>query len=83
MKKYEDDPLVWHGGMKAKLSVCCLKAFEHIKSKMADIHIPYLTVHGSDDKITDVSGAKNLQENAASSDKTLTVKYSCNWLLIC
>ncbi len=52
VKKYEEDPLVWHGGMKAKIATCFLNTFEYFKSKMADIHIPHLTVHGTEDKLT-------------------------------
>ena len=49
VKKYANDPLIWHGGMKARWANAILDAMDDIQSKTSMINTPFLVVHGDDD----------------------------------
>lgn len=42
----------------------------NIEKRLKDVTIPFLIVHGEDDKVTDPMTSKLLYENASSTDKT-------------
>ncbi|KAJ8301320.1 hypothetical protein KUTeg_020307 [Tegillarca granosa] len=82
VKKYEDDPLAYHGGLKASLSilmfkidgrwgVALLKAMEQMEKGMESIEWSFFVLHGDQDRMCDVRGSKMLYEKAASKDKKL------------
>ncbi|XP_052086433.1 monoglyceride lipase-like [Mytilus californianus] len=73
VKKYDDDPLVWHHGLKARWGVSFLKAMDTIKEKQSTIEGPFLTLHGDEDKLCDVEGSKKFYALAKSTDKEIKV----------
>ncbi|XP_064606378.1 monoglyceride lipase-like isoform X4 [Liolophura sinensis] len=73
VERYKNDPLVWHGGLKAKWGLCMLDAMNRIQENFEQIEWPVLILHGDTDKIVDVSGATLMNEKIRSKDKTLKV----------
>lgn len=48
-----------------------LRASNRIETSLHEVSLPFLVLHGEDDKVTDKAVSKQLYELAASSDKTL------------
>jgi acylglycerol lipase len=90
VKAYEDDPLVYHGGIKARWSVVSLlRTADEIKGRLGEIMWPYLLMHGSEDKLILDKGSKKFHEESKSEDKTLKVyiyiricRNSQNWFYV-
>lgn len=70
---YINDPLVYTGKVTARLAAEMLSAMQRVTAQAADIRLPILLLQGSADRLVDPSGAKMLQENASTPDKTLKV----------
>jgi acylglycerol lipase len=70
---YEADPLVYHGGVRARTGAEILGAMDRIHARMEEVSLPLLVFHGSDDKLTDCQGSRDLHARAKSPDKTLYV----------
>lgn len=69
---YRNDPLV-HGFASARWGTEAMEAIERIKSRIAEIHLPVLFVHGGLDKINLPEGSTWLHEHVSSPDKTLRI----------
>ena len=59
--------------LKAKWSVALYDAQHKIQQGIKNIQIPFLTLHGTKDKVVDIASSYYLMENAESRDKTLKV----------
>jgi len=70
---YESDPLNYHGRMPVALVSALVRASRFIEKHMAEIWIPLLILHGSDDALASPEGSRRLYEAAASSDKMLKI----------
>lgn len=70
---YINDPLVYTGKVTARLAAEMLSAMQRVTAQAADIRLPILLLQGSADRLVDPGGAKMLQENASTPDKTLKV----------
>ncbi len=70
---YDTDPLNYRGGVPARTGAELLKATKTITARSRVIDLPILILHGSADKISDVSGSEMLYTNVSSSDKTLKI----------
>jgi alpha-beta hydrolase superfamily lysophospholipase len=70
VKAYVEDPLVYHKKTPARLAGEMLKATEKVTANLGSIHLPFLVVQGSGDKLVDPGGATMLYEQAGSVDKT-------------
>ncbi|XP_013395120.1 monoglyceride lipase isoform X2 [Lingula anatina] len=71
VEKYNADPLVWQGGMKARFGVSALKGLKAIEANLHAVTTPFLVLHGTGDRITDHKGSEMLHEKAQSTDKTI------------
>jgi len=69
---YNADPLVYHKGIKASTGAACLTILPEVQSRLGEISLPILIVHGTEDKLCDIEGSRMLHAKAASTDKTLT-----------
>ena len=69
--KMNHDPLLANEKQPAKTMQQLLLAAEYLKTKMSDIHLPLLILHGTADKATLPSGSEYFMENASSTDKQL------------
>ena len=88
VQKRVDDPLVCQDGLKAQWMVALYDAQYKIQKGIKNIQIPFLTLHGTKDKVVDIASSYYLMENAQSKDKTLkvhgihSIKIHCIFVLI-
>jgi acylglycerol lipase len=65
------DPLISHGKGPARTGKGLLSAIERIQVGMEKLTIPVLALHGTEDRLTNPDGSRELVSRAASQDKTL------------
>ncbi|XP_065829251.1 monoglyceride lipase-like isoform X2 [Oscarella lobularis] len=70
VESYVNDPLVWHGGVKARQAMRSLAAFREIQSRMEEIKFSFIVLHGDGDQVVLKAGSEMLIEKAQSADKT-------------
>ena len=73
VKKYVDDPLVFHGKTPARLAAELLKAMLHVTAQAEKITLPFIVVQGGADRLVDPGGAQMLYDRAGSADKTIKI----------
>jgi len=64
---------VYQDGLKAKWTVALYNAQNKIQQGIQNIQVPFLTLHGTKDKVVNIASSHYLMENAQSKDKTLKV----------
>jgi len=69
--KMNHDPLLTNEKQPVKTMQQLLLSAEYLKTKMSDIYLPLLILHGTADKATLPSGSEYFMENASSEDKEL------------
>ncbi|ESN91724.1 hypothetical protein HELRODRAFT_108482, partial [Helobdella robusta] len=74
---YNEDQLVWHGGIKAKWFSCIMAAMEEVQTRFREIKTPYLLLHGSADQLCSIEGSKMMHANTSSEDKTFKIYEGC------
>jgi acylglycerol lipase len=67
---YEADPLVYHGKILARTGHQLLSTETSVLGRAAELTLPFLVLHGSEDGLADPRGSAELHAGAASSDKT-------------
>ena len=72
VRAYDEDPLIHHTAT-ARWGTETLNAIDRVKSRMAEIRLPILILHGEADKVNSVEGSRELFENVSSSDKEIHV----------
>ena len=70
---YDTDPLNYRGGILARTGAELLKATKIISTRMKEIELPILIMHGAEDKLADVSGSETLHKEVSSKDNTLKI----------
>ena len=70
---YINDPLVYNGGVKARIGAELIKMSKEIQSEMESFRAPILILHGGDDQLTKTDESILLNEKASSLDKTLKI----------
>ncbi len=73
VKAYDQDPLIYRGGILARTGAEMLKVTKIIAARAQAIDLPVLIMHGGSDKLTDVSGSEMLYARVSSKDKTLKI----------
>lgn len=68
---YRDDPLVYHGKVRARLGHELLRTGPYLLARAGSITLPTLLQHGSADSIAAPEGSRVLFERLGGSDKTL------------
>ena len=71
VEKYNNDPLNYRGGIRARVGAEMLKAIQHVEANPASFKNPVLIMHGTADGITAPRGSQALYDGASSADKTL------------
>lgn len=71
VQAYQDDPLIYHGKVRARLGFELLRAGPYVLGRAHNIELPVLLQHGAADKLAAVSGAQALFDALGSADKTL------------
>ena len=59
--------------MKAKWTAQILEVMGEIQRHVSNITIPYLLLHGDDDRVVWIEGSHFLHDNSPSTDKTFKV----------
>jgi alpha-beta hydrolase superfamily lysophospholipase len=72
VRAYNKDPMVHHTGT-ARWGTETLAAIDRVKSRMAEIRLPILILHGGADPVNSVQGSRDLYEGVSSADKELKV----------
>jgi lysophospholipase len=72
-KELAADPLVDHSNLPARSAAATLDGIDAVQARFAELKVPFLVMHGTVDKATNIEGSRELTEKAAASDKTLKV----------
>ncbi|XP_069062357.1 monoglyceride lipase [Pleurodeles waltl] len=70
---YTNDPLVHHGGMTVRFGMHMLNATTRVEKALPQFTLPFLLLHGTEDKLCDIRGSHAMIEKSPSQDKTLKV----------
>jgi acylglycerol lipase len=70
---YDNDPLVHRGNVRVRMGYHIVHVSRDVKAHMAEITLPILIIHGSEDKICPPSGSTVLNQGVGASDKTLKI----------
>jgi acylglycerol lipase len=70
---YVNDPLVYTGRICARTGIELLNAQQRILAQASGIELPVLMVHGSDDRLSPLAGARPFYRALGSREKTLKV----------
>ncbi|KAJ7971331.1 Caffeoylshikimate esterase-like [Quillaja saponaria] len=72
------NPYCYKGRPRLKTGYELLRVSTELEKKLEEVSIPFLLLHGEEDKVTDKSVSKQLYDVASSSDKTFKL-YSEMW----
>ncbi|KAE9611600.1 putative 2-acylglycerol O-acyltransferase [Lupinus albus] len=70
-EQIRDNPYYYKGKPRLKTAHELLRTCTEIQQRLHEVTIPFLIVHGEEDRVTDTSVSKELYNVASSSDKTL------------
>jgi alpha-beta hydrolase superfamily lysophospholipase len=73
VRRYIEDPLVFHGKMTARMVRELFSAMNEIQARASGIALPILILHGGADAMTSPQGSRYLHENIRSNDNTLHI----------
>lgn len=68
---YRADPLVHHGKPTLALGAAIYAQMDTLPPRAAELRLPLLVQHGSDDRLTDPAGTRRLDEASGSPDTTV------------
>src|SRR5579875_581629 len=70
---YQADPMVYRGKVPARTAREMLRASDMVAERASELDLPLLIVAGSQDSLVPLAGSRQLEGDAGSRDKTLTV----------
>ncbi len=70
---YINDPLVYRGKISARLGAEILRVTEKLPSRLPQITLPILIMHGGEDRLSDPESSKMLFKLVGSKDQTLKI----------
>jgi len=73
VRKYVEDPLVFHGKVSARLVRELFAGMTAIQADASTITLPMLILHGGEDVLAAPAGSRFLYEHIGSRDKSLTI----------
>lgn len=71
VRQYDQDPLVYHRGVRARTGAELFRAMKEIRENMEAVRLPLLILQGTADRLVEPTGSKFLYKQAESEDKTL------------
>lgn len=71
VQRYENDPLIYHDGVRARTGGEVLKATKQLQSRISRFRYPVLLMHGTADQLTDPEGSRAFYHTISSEDKAL------------
>lgn len=69
----DSNPLHYHGGAKARQGHVLMKALERLAKQFGAVTLPYLILHGSEDRVCRPEGSRALHAASSSKDSALEV----------
>ena len=69
----KNDPLIYHGKGPARTAKELLKALASIQERMTDVTIPFITLHGTKDGLTNPDGSREIFKLAKAKDKSIRI----------
>ncbi|MFP5488647.1 MAG: lysophospholipase [Acidimicrobiia bacterium] len=70
VQAYRDDPLVYTGKISAGLAAALVGAMRSFPGRYAELRLPILVLHGTDDHLADVAGSREFEAAAVNADVT-------------
>jgi alpha-beta hydrolase superfamily lysophospholipase len=70
VQAYDDDPMVYRGGIPAATMAAFPRAIDRLYRDAANIKVPLLIVHGTADELASPDGSEALFDAVASTDRT-------------
>ncbi|KAL3655239.1 hypothetical protein CASFOL_001025 [Castilleja foliolosa] len=70
VKEIRSNPYTYKGLPRLQTGYQLLKVSTDLETRLEEVSLPFILLHGEDDKVTDPSVSKTLYESARSSDKT-------------
>lgn len=67
---YQADPLVFTGKISAGLGAALLDAMDTFPARYASLSLPILLLHGSEDRLTNIEGTRELEREATNAAVT-------------
>lgn len=67
----EEDEKRYKGKMRLGTASALLELSSHLDERLGSVQIPFLALHGTDDKVVHVSSSRRLLKEAASEDAQL------------
>ncbi|KAF3578484.1 hypothetical protein DY000_02035624 [Brassica cretica] len=77
-KQVRENPLCYKGRPRLKTAYELLRISIDLEKRLQEVLLPFMALHGDDDKVTDKAVSQELYRVAVSSDKTLKL-YSGMW----
>ncbi|KAL4016213.1 hypothetical protein IC575_023852 [Cucumis melo] len=77
-KQIRENPYCYKGRPRLKTGYELLRVTALLENKLNEVSLPFLLLHGEDDRVTDKLVSKQLYDEAASDDKTLNM-YQGMW----
>lgn len=71
VRAYQEDPLVYHGKLKARTGAEILAAMASLPARLPRLSLPLLILHGTADQICAPAGSTLVRDNVSSRDTTL------------
>ncbi|KAL3643460.1 hypothetical protein CASFOL_014275 [Castilleja foliolosa] len=72
------NPLCYKGWPPVQTGVELLKVSLDLEERLAEVSLPFIVLHGEDDRVTDPSASQLLYQSAVSFDKTIKL-YPAMW----
>jgi alpha-beta hydrolase superfamily lysophospholipase len=69
--EFRADPLVFHKRFTVRIGAEVLRAGRRLCANLKSVRVPFLVMHGTDDRCTDPEASRRLYQEADSPDKTL------------
>ena len=73
VKMYEEDPLVYHGALRAKWGASMSESMKAVRPRVGEIKLPLLIFQGTDDHLVPFSASQFVMDNVGAEDKTFEV----------
>ena len=73
VKKYVEDPLNYHGKVRARSGAEIIAAVTRVVAGLPGVTLPVLVMHGAQDRLVPPGAAELIAERIGSTDKTLTL----------
>ena len=70
-RRFDADPLCYHGRVKARMGYQLLLATTALTPRLAELTLPLLVMHGTHDRIAAAVGSERMAAQARSADATL------------